>query len=128
MPSGLIALLDDVAGIAKLAAASIDDVGAASGNGAPLAVRAAWTERGELEVLLYHSLPEREQVLVNLEAMREPFMFWVSEQLAGQIDAPRDSAELPVNILNRAGAALRQSFYLTLEPSSMTRVCVRKKE
>lgn len=34
MPSGLIALLDDVAGIAKLAAASIDDVGAASGKAA----------------------------------------------------------------------------------------------
>ena len=32
MPSGLMALLDDVAGIAKLAAASIDDVGAAAGK------------------------------------------------------------------------------------------------
>jgi len=32
MPSGLIALLDDVAGIAKLAAASIDDMGAAAGK------------------------------------------------------------------------------------------------
>ena len=30
MPSGLIALLDDVATIAKLAAASIDDVGLAA--------------------------------------------------------------------------------------------------
>lgn len=34
MPSGLIALLDDVAGLARLAAASIDDVGAASGKAA----------------------------------------------------------------------------------------------
>ncbi|MAC12543.1 MAG: ABC transporter, partial [Sphingorhabdus sp.] len=32
MPSGLAALLDDVAGIAKLAAASVDDVGAAAGR------------------------------------------------------------------------------------------------
>lgn len=32
MPSGLIALLDDVAGIAKLAAASLDDVSAAAGR------------------------------------------------------------------------------------------------
>ncbi len=32
MPSGLIALLDDVAGLAKLAAASLDDVGAAAGK------------------------------------------------------------------------------------------------
>lgn len=34
MPSGLMALIDDVAGIAKLAAASIDDIGAASGKAA----------------------------------------------------------------------------------------------
>ena len=32
MPSGLVALLDDVAGITKLAAASRDDVGAAAGK------------------------------------------------------------------------------------------------
>lgn len=32
MPSGLIALLDDIAGIAKLAAASLDDVAAAAGK------------------------------------------------------------------------------------------------
>ncbi len=32
MPSGLAALLDDVATIAKLAAASVDDVGAAAGR------------------------------------------------------------------------------------------------
>ena len=32
MPSGLAALLDDVAAIAKLAAASVDDVGAAAGR------------------------------------------------------------------------------------------------
>ncbi|MFA4939116.1 DUF808 domain-containing protein [Brevundimonas sp.] len=38
MPSGLIALLDDVAGIAKLAAASLDDVGAAAGKASTKAV------------------------------------------------------------------------------------------
>ena len=32
MPSGLAALLDDVAAIAKLAAASVDDIGAAAGR------------------------------------------------------------------------------------------------
>ena len=32
MPSGLIALLDDVAGIAKMAATSLDDVAAAAGK------------------------------------------------------------------------------------------------
>jgi uncharacterized protein len=32
MPSGLAALLDDVAGIAKIAAASLDDIGAAAGK------------------------------------------------------------------------------------------------
>lgn len=32
MPTGLVALLDDIAGITKLAAASIDDIGAAAGK------------------------------------------------------------------------------------------------
>jgi uncharacterized protein len=32
MPSGLIALLDDVAALTRLAAASIDDVGLAAGK------------------------------------------------------------------------------------------------
>ena len=32
MASGLVALLDDIAGLTKLAAASIDDVGAAAGK------------------------------------------------------------------------------------------------
>ncbi len=32
MPSGLVALLDDVAGLTKLAAASLDDIGAAAGR------------------------------------------------------------------------------------------------
>ena len=32
MPSGLAALLDDVATIAKLAAASVDDIGVAAGR------------------------------------------------------------------------------------------------
>ncbi|HEU0042937.1 DUF808 domain-containing protein [Sphingomonas sp.] len=38
MPSGLVALLDDVAGIAKLAAASLDDIGAAAGKAGSKAV------------------------------------------------------------------------------------------
>ncbi|HYW14641.1 MAG TPA: DUF808 family protein, partial [Allosphingosinicella sp.] len=38
MPSGLAALLDDVATIAKLAAASVDDVSAAAG---PAGMKAA---------------------------------------------------------------------------------------
>ena len=38
MPSGLAALLDDVAAITKLAAASLDDVGAAAGKAGSKAV------------------------------------------------------------------------------------------
>lgn len=40
MPSGLVALLDDIAGITKLAAASLDDVGAAAGKAGGR--RSAW--------------------------------------------------------------------------------------
>jgi len=38
MPSGLVALLDDIAGITKLAAASLDDVGAAAGKASSKAI------------------------------------------------------------------------------------------
>jgi predicted DNA repair protein MutK len=38
MPSGLVALLDDVAGITKLAAASLDDIGAAAGKAGSKAI------------------------------------------------------------------------------------------
>ena len=38
MPSGLVALLDDIAGLTKLAAASIDDIGAAAGKAGTKAV------------------------------------------------------------------------------------------
>jgi predicted DNA repair protein MutK len=41
MPGGLAALLDDVAAIAKLAAASIDDIGAAAAG--PESRRPAWS-------------------------------------------------------------------------------------
>ena len=47
MAGGLVALLDDIAGLAKLAAASVDDVGAAAGRasakaaGVPLPASAA---------------------------------------------------------------------------------------
>jgi predicted DNA repair protein MutK len=40
MATGLIALLDDVAGLAKMAAASLDDVGAAAAKAARR--RPAW--------------------------------------------------------------------------------------
>ena len=38
MPSGLVALLDDIAGLTKLAAASLDDIGAAAGKAGSKAV------------------------------------------------------------------------------------------
>ena len=38
MPSGLVALLDDIAGLTKLAAASLDDVGAAAGKAGTKAI------------------------------------------------------------------------------------------
>ncbi|HEX8383895.1 MAG TPA: DUF808 domain-containing protein [Sphingomonas sp.] len=38
MPSGLVALLDDIAGLTKLAAASLDDIGAAAGKAGSKAI------------------------------------------------------------------------------------------
>lgn len=45
MASGLAALLDDVAAIAKLAAASLDDVTGAAGKAGSKAVAWWWTMR-----------------------------------------------------------------------------------
>ncbi len=62
MPSGLIALLDDVAGIAKLAASSLDDVAAAAGKAGTKAAGvviddAAVTPRYVVGLTPYRELP-----------------------------------------------------------------------
>jgi predicted DNA repair protein MutK len=65
MPSGLIALLDDVATIAKLAAASIDDVGAAAGKAGTKAAGVIIDDTAVTPRYVIGLAPERELPIIG---------------------------------------------------------------
>jgi predicted DNA repair protein MutK len=65
MPSGLIALLDDVATIAKLAAASIDDVGAAAGKASTKAAGVVIDDTAVTPRYVVGLAPERELPIIG---------------------------------------------------------------
>jgi predicted DNA repair protein MutK len=65
MPSGLIALLDDVAMIAKLAAASIDDVGAAAGKAGTKAAGVVIDDTAVTPRYVVGLAPERELPIIG---------------------------------------------------------------
>ena len=64
MPSGLIALLDDVATLTKLAAASVDDVGAAAGRAGTKAVGVVIDDTAVTPRYVTGLLPERELPII----------------------------------------------------------------
>ena len=65
MPSGLIALLDDVATIAKLAAASIDDVGLAAGKASTKAAGVVIDDTAVTPRYVVGLAPERELPIIG---------------------------------------------------------------
>src|ERR687889_39984 len=65
MPSGLIALLDDVATIAKLAAASIDDVGLAAGKAGTKAAGVVIDDTAVTPRYVTGLAPERELPIIG---------------------------------------------------------------
>src|SRR5919107_2173274 len=65
MPSGLIALLDDVATIAKLAAASIDDVGLAAGKAGTKAAGVVIDDTAVTPRYVVGLAPERELPIIG---------------------------------------------------------------
>jgi predicted DNA repair protein MutK len=65
MPSGLIALLDDVATIAKLAAASIDDVGLAAGKASAKAAGVVIDDTAVTPRYVMGLAPERELPIIG---------------------------------------------------------------
>ena len=69
MPSGLIALLDDVATIAKLAAASIDDVGLAAGKAGTKAAGVVIDDTAVTPRYVIGLAPERELPIIGKIAM-----------------------------------------------------------
>jgi predicted DNA repair protein MutK len=91
MSSGLVALLDDVAGIAKLAAASLDDVAGAAGKAG---IKAAGVVVDDTAVTPGYAMgftPERELPIVFKIAMgslRNKFLFLLPGALALSAFAP----------------------------------------
>ena len=69
MPSGLIALLDDVATITKLAAASIDDVGVAAGKAGTKAAGVVIDDTAVTPRYVIGLAPERELPIIGKIAM-----------------------------------------------------------
>jgi predicted DNA repair protein MutK len=69
MPSGLIALLDDVATIAKLAAASIDDVGIAAGKAGTKAAGVVIDDTAVTPRYVIGLAPERELPIIGKIAL-----------------------------------------------------------
>src|SRR5919112_2439010 len=65
MPSGLIALLDDVATIAKLAAASVDDIGAAAGKAGTKAAGVVIDDTAVTPRYVTGLAPERELPIIG---------------------------------------------------------------
>ena len=64
MPSGLVALLDDIAGITKLAAASLDDIGAAAGKAGSKAVGVVVDDAAVTPRYVAGLSPERELPII----------------------------------------------------------------
>ncbi|MEN3749154.1 DUF808 domain-containing protein [Sphingomonas sp. HF-S3] len=64
MPSGLVALLDDIAGITKLAAASLDDVGAAAGKAGSKAIGVVVDDTAVTPRYVVGLAPERELPII----------------------------------------------------------------
>ena len=65
MASGLVALLDDIAAIAKLAAASLDDVGAAAGKAGSKAVGVVVDDAAVTPRYVSGLTPDRELPIVG---------------------------------------------------------------
>lgn len=91
MPSGLVALLDDVAGIAKLAAASLDDVTAAAGKAGTKAVGVVVDDAAVTPGYAMGFTPDRELPIVfkiALGSLRNKFLFLLPGALLLSAFAP----------------------------------------
>lgn len=91
MASGLVALLDDVAAIAKLAAASVDDVAGAAGKASSKAVGVVVDDAAVTPGYAMGFSPERELPIVwkiALGSLRNKFLFLLPAALALSAFAP----------------------------------------
>jgi predicted DNA repair protein MutK len=91
MASGLAALLDDIAGIAKLAAASLDDVAGAAGKAGSKAVGVVVDDTAVTPSYAIGFTPDRELPIVwkiALGSLRNKFLFLLPGALALSAFAP----------------------------------------
>ncbi|WP_374942507.1 DUF808 domain-containing protein [Sphingomonas sp.] len=91
MPSGLVALLDDVAGIAKLAAASLDDIGAAAGKAGSKAVGVVIDDTAVTPRYVVGLSPQRELPIIAkiaLGSLRNKVLILLPAGLAMSAFAP----------------------------------------
>lgn len=101
--------------------------GASEESGAPFRVQAAWTEDDTvLVVFIYNARPEARTVRLDLTGLKRRFGFWIADQLAADITARRASQAMPVNRIQKAGAANTQVVLCEVAPSSFTRVLVKE--
>ena len=77
-------------------------------------------------VFVYNAGPAARTVKFDLTALKRRFGFWIADQLAADISARRSASSVPVNRIQKAGAALTQFFLCEFEPSSFTRVIVKE--
>ena len=93
----------------------------------PFRVQAAWTEdNSALVIFVYNSGPAARKVLFDLRGLKRHFGFWMADQLAADITERRTSQTLPVNRMQKAGAAITQWVAYEAAPSSFTRVLVKE--
>jgi len=91
VPTGLVALLDDVAGIAKLAAASLDDVGAAAGKASSKAAGVVIDDAAVTPKYVMGLTPDRELPIIAQIAkgsLRNKLLFLLPLALALSALAP----------------------------------------
>ncbi len=91
MPSGLVALLDDVAGITKLAAASLDDIGAAAGRAGTKAMGVVVDDTAVTPRYVMGFTPDRELPIIAKIArgsLRNKLLFLLPAAIALSALAP----------------------------------------
>src|ERR671919_2191593 len=91
MPSGLIALLDDVATIAKLAASSLDDVAGAAGRAGTKAAGVVIDDTAVTPRYVVGLTPDRELPIIGkiaVGSLRNKLLFLLPAALALTVFAP----------------------------------------
>ncbi len=91
MPTGLVALLDDIAGITKLAAASLDDIGAATGKAGSKAIGVVVDDAAVTPRYMVGFEPKRELPMIGkiaLGSFRNKLVFILPAAVALSAFAP----------------------------------------